>query len=247
MEKISVIIITKEEEENISACLTSVKWADEIIVVDSESTDRTVEISKQFTNKIFIKKWDGYVPQKNYAMSLARNDWVLSIDADERITPELKEEIESIAINKFDGYRIRRRNFILKKEVTSCGWGNDYQLKLFRKSKANLTDRLVHERFVVEGEIDDLKNPMLHFTFPSFPNYISKINHYTSLRAEELFKKKKKTNGWGIFTRTISAFLRFYITKMGFKDGVHGLIISSFHALSKMLTYIKLWEMQNKQ
>lgn len=247
MEKISVIIIAKEEEENISACLTSVKWVDEIILVDAESTDRTIEIAKQFTNKIMIRKWDGYVPQKKYALTLVSNEWVLSLDADERITPELKDEICSTDLNKNDGYRIRRRNFLLKKEITSCGWGNDYQLRLFRKSKTNLTDRLVHEGFVVDGKVSSLNNPMLHFTFPSFSKYILKINHYTSLRAEELFKKGKKSGGWIIFTHTISAFLRFFITKKGFKDGVHGLIISSFHALSTMLAYIKLWEKQNNK
>lgn len=246
MNKISVTVITKDEEKNISECLRSVEWADEIIVVDAESSDRTVEIAKQFTGKVFIRKWDGYVSQKSYALSLANNEWVLSIDADERITPELKDEILSINSNEFAGYKIRRRNFLLKKEITSCGWGNDYQLRLFRKNKTKLNERLVHEKFIVEGKTGRLENPMLHFTFSSFSEYFSKINYYTSLKAQELYKQKRKSNGWIIFTHTVTAFFQFYFLKGGFRDGVYGLIISFLHSISTMLNYIKLWEMQNK-
>lgn len=246
MEKISVIVISKDEEKNISDCLKSVQWADEIIVVDSESTDRTVELAKKFTDKVFIKKWEGYVPQKKYALSLAKNEWVLSLDADERITPELKDEILKLPANKIDGYKIRRKNFLYKKEIKSCGWGNDYQLRLFRKNKTDLNERLVHEKFVVSGEVGTLNQPMLHFTFDSFSDYFSKINYYTSLKALELFEKKRKINGWIIFTHTISSFFTFFIIKRGFKDGVYGLIISLLHSVSTAMNYLKLWELKNK-
>jgi glycosyltransferase involved in cell wall biosynthesis len=245
--KISVIVITKDEEKNISDCLKSVEWADEIIVVDAESTDRTIELAKKYTDKIFIRKWEGYVPQKKYALSLASNEWVLSVDADERITTELKNEILNISSGTFDGYKIRRKNFLLNKEITSCGWGNDYQLRLFKKEKTNLTERLVHEGFTVDGKIGMLKNPMLHYTFSSFTDYFNKINYYTSLKAEELFKQKRKINGWTIFSHTVSAFFLFFINKRGFRDGVRGLIISLLHSVSTMLNYIKLWELQNKK
>ena len=247
MNKISVIIITKDEEKNITDCLKSVKWADEIIVVDAESTDKTIELAKRFTEKVYTKKWEGYVPQKKYALSLARNDLVLSLDADERITQELKNELINITSDEFAGYKIRRKNFLLNKEITSCGWGNDYQLRFFLKQKTDLTDRLVHEGFTVNGKIGKLKNPMLHYTFSSFSNYFDKINCYTSLKAEELFKQKKKVGGWTIISHTISAFFLFYITKRGFKDGVYGLIISLLHSVSTMLNYIKLWELQNRK
>jgi (heptosyl)LPS beta-1,4-glucosyltransferase len=245
--KISVIIITKDEEKNISDCLKSVEWADEIILVDAESSDKTIELAKVFTNKIFIRKWEGYVPQKKYALSLASNEWVLSVDADERITPELKNEILNISSGDSDSYKIRRKNFLLNKEITSCGWGNDYQLRLFKKEKTDLTDRLVHEGFTVDGKVGKLENPMLHYTFSSFTDYFNKINYYTSLKAEELFKQKRKVNGWTIFSHTVSAFFLFFINKRGFKDGVRGLIISLLHSVSTMLNYIKLWELQNKK
>ena len=247
MNKISVIVITKDEEKNISDCLKSVEWADEIIVIDAESNDKTVELVKTFTDKVYIKKWEGYVPQKKYALSLASNGWVLSVDADERITPELKNEILNLSPNEFVGYRIRRKNFLLNKEITSCGWGNDYQLRLFKKDKTNLTDRLVHEGFIVDGKIAKLENPMLHYTFSSFSEYFNKINYYTSLKAEELVKQKRKIGGWTIFSHTFSAFFLFFINKRGFKDGVYGLIISLLHSVSTMLNYIKLWELQNRK
>ena len=247
MNKISVIVITKDEEKNISDCLKSVEWTDEIIVVDAESTDNTVDHAKKFTDKVFIKKWEGYVPQKKYALSLASNKWTLSLDADERITPELKTEILNLSLDDISGYKIRRRNFLLNKEITSCGWGNDYQLRLFEKEKTNMTDRLVHEGFIVDGKVGKLENPMLHYTFSSFTEYFNKINYYTSLQAEELIKHKGKVSGWTIFSHTFSAFFVFFFTKRGFKDGVYGLIISLLHSVSTMLNYIKLWELQNKK
>ena len=247
MNKISVVVITKDEEKNISDCLKSVQWADEIIVVDSESSDRTVELAKQFTDKIFIRKWEGYVPQKKYALSLARNEWILSLDADERVPVELKDEILNLAPGQFSGFKIRRKNFLLKKEITSCGWEKDYQLRLLKKDKAGLSDRLVHEKFIVDGQVDTLKNPMLHYTFSSFSEYLDKINYYTSLKAQELFRKKKKVGMWTIISHTVSAFFAFFFIKRGFKDGVNGMIISLLHSVSTMMNYIKLWELQNKK
>jgi glycosyltransferase involved in cell wall biosynthesis len=247
MKKISVTVITKNEEKNISACLKSVDWADEIIVVDSESTDKTVELAKQFTDKVYIRKWEGFVPQKRFALSLASNEWILSLDADERVTPELKEEIMNLDPSDFNGFKIRRKNFLMEKEITSCGWEKDYQLRFFRKDKTNLNERLVHEKFIVDGKVGTLKNPMLHYTFTSFEEYLTKINHYSGLKAEELFNKKKNVGGWTIFSHTVSAFFAFYIFRRGFKDGVYGLIISFLHSLSTMLNYIKVWELQNKK
>jgi glycosyltransferase involved in cell wall biosynthesis len=247
MNNISVIVIAKDEEKNISDCLHSVAWADELIVVDSGSNDRTFEIARQFTDKVYIRKWEGYVPQKKYALSLAKNDWVLSLDADERITPELKDEILKLSPGSFSGFKIKRKNFLLKKEITSCGWEKDYQLRLLKKDKTNLSDRLVHEKFIVDGEVSTLINPMLHYTFSSFSDYLNKINYYTGLKAQELFKKKKRIGGWIIFSHTTSAFFAFFFVKKGFKDGVYGLIISLLHSVSTMMNYIKLWELQNKK
>ena len=171
----------------------------------------------------------------------------MSLDADERVTPELKDEITNLSPDNFSGFRIRRKNFLLKKEITSCGWEKDYQLRLLKKDETYLSDRLVHEKFIVDGQVDTLKNSMLHFTFSSFTDYLNKINYYTSLKAQELFRKKKRVGAWTILSHTVSAFFAFFFIKRGFKDGVYGLIISFLHSVSTMMNYIKLWELQNKK
>jgi hypothetical protein len=135
----------------------------------------------------------------------------------------------------------------MEREITSCGWEKDFQLRLMKKSQAKFSDRLVHEKFIVDGKTGVLKNPMLHYTFSSFSDYFSKINNYSSLKAEELFNKKKNVSGWTIFSHTVSAFFAFYIFRRGFRDGVQGLIISFLHSVSTMMNYIKVWELQNKK
>ena len=163
MKNISAVIITRNEELNITDCLKSISWVDEIILVDAESTDKTVELAKYFTSKVFIHRWEGFAKQKEFAVSQASNEWILNVDADERISPFLKEEITSLIDKDIDGYYLRRENYFLKKHIKSCGWDNDYQLRLMRKSKTRLTDRLVHEGFAVDGKTERLKNRLVHY------------------------------------------------------------------------------------
>lgn len=244
--KISVIIITGNEEKNIKDCLKSVSWADEIIVVDSESKDKTVEIAKEFTDKVVIHKWEGYAAQKSYALNLASNEWVLSLDADERVMPELAEEIMTMKFNDSDAYKIHRENYFLGKKIKYCGWGNDYQLRLFRKSKTKLTDRLVHEGFVVEGNISTLKNSMKHYSYENLKEGFAKINEYSSLEANEKYKRKN-VSGSTIFFYPVIAFLQHYIFRKGFLDGTHGLLISLMHAMTKLQVQMKMWELQRRK
>ena len=192
MENITAIIIAKNEESNITECLKSISWVNEIVLVDAESTDKTVEFAKAFTTNIFLHKWEGFAKQKEFALSKTSNEWVLNVDADERISPLLKEEIINLKENDVSGYYLRRENYLLKKHIKSCGWDNDYQLRLVRKSKTRLTNRLVHEGFVVDGKTERLVNRLIHYTFTSIEKTVTKINHYTSLRAEELFREEKK-------------------------------------------------------
>lgn len=248
--KISVIIITKNEEKNIKECLESVKWADEIILVDSFSTDKTLEIAKNHTDKIFLKEWKGFAEQKKYALNQATNDWILSIDADERVSHQLKEKIESLLkteeIEKYDGFLIKRENYFLGKVIRGCGWGNDFQLRLFRKGKTDLTKRLVHEGFVVNGPIGKIKEPMLHFSYQSFNDAINKINHYSTLEALEKFSKKK-VNAISILFTPLIYFFQHFIFRFGFIDGIHGFFVSLLHALTKFLVQLKIWELQHKR
>ena len=245
MNKVSVIIITGNEENNITDCLKSVQWADEIVVVDSESTDRTVEIARQFTDKVFIQKWLGFSKQKEYAVSLASNDWVLSIDADERITEELAEEILKSDLS-CNGYFIGRRNHFLRKEINSCKWNVDFQMRFFSRKKTVMYDRLVHEGFIAEKPNGTFKNKMIHYTYDSIESALSKINNYSTLQAEET-ADKKNSSGLHVFMHTISAFLKFFISYKGYKDRKYGLIISFFNSVTTLLTYAKIWEMKTKR
>ena len=243
--KISVIIITKNEEVNINQCLDSVKWAYEIIVVDAESADKTLELAKAFTDKIFIRRWIGYSDQKSYALSLANNEWVLSLDADERVTEELKNEILLGELSAFDGYKISRANYFLGKLIRGCGWNHDYQLRLFRKSKTKVTDRMVHEGFIVEGKISELNSPMLHYSYRNFHDAMNKINKYSTLEAEEKYKRIK-VGAFSILFKPFIAFIQFFIFRKGFIDGTYGLLVSIMHGMTKMMMYIKIWELQKK-
>lgn len=246
MNKISVIIITKNESQNIGHCLESVKWADEIIVVDSGSNDETVSIAKQFTDKVIFNDWKGFAEQKNFALSLAKNDWVLSIDADERITQNLENEILNSNLDHYDGYKIKRDNYFLGELIRGCGWGNDYQLRLFKKSKTKLTNRLVHEGFEVDGKIGQLNNSMLHFSYRNFKDAFMKINHYSTLEAIEK-QNKKKVNSFTIVLTPIIAFLQHFILRKGFIDGIYGLFVSIMHAITKLQVQLKIWELKKSK
>ena len=245
-QKISVIIITKNEENNIEDCLKSVQWADEIIIVDSESNDTTVEIAGKYTQKIYTRKWEGYSKQKQYALSLASNEWVLSVDADERITVELKDEIQSGLNENYDGFRISRRNYFLGKHITGCGWDNDYQLRLFKRSKTTVTDRYVHESFEVKGKIGQLDNRIDHYSYRTLKDAIAKMNNYSTLEARQKYKNKKVIP-IDFLTHPASAFLQYFVVRKGYRDGKYGLMVSLLHAMTNMQIYMKIWELRKRE
>lgn len=241
---ISAVIIAGAEEKNIAECLESVRWADEIVVVNSGSKDRTVEIARKYTDRVFVKEWEGYAAQKQFSVDKARNEWVLSIDADERVSPELREEIAGLDFSVADGFRIPRRNYFLDKVVRSCGWSPDYQLRLFRKSRTKLTDRKIHEGFQVDGRTANLKGELIHFTHPTITSTLEKIAEYSTLEAEEKSPRIRMT-ATKIFSKPIWEFFHHFIVRHGFTDGVHGLMVSMIHAMTKAQVYMKIWEMQN--
>ncbi len=249
-EKLSVIIITKNEEKNIKECLESVKWADEIILVDAFSEDKTIEIAKNYTNKIFQREWTGFAEQKQFSLKLASYEWILSLDADERVSHSLKQKLLYLLEHKeeleaFDGYSIKRDNFFLGKKIKGCGWNKDFQLRLFKKSKAKVTERLVHEGFEVSGRTVKINEPIIHMSYRSIDEVIKKINYYSSLEALEKSTKNKASILKVIFYPPVY-FIQHFILRYGFIDGVHGFLVSFFHALTKMLVQIKIWELQHK-
>ena len=245
MSRISCIIITRDEATNIRRCLESVRWADEIVVVDSGSTDDTKRIASEFTDRIFDLKWEGFGPTKEFARTQTREEWILSVDADEVVSEKLKEEIKRTvgSPEPADGYLIPRRSNFLGRWMGHGGWYPDLVLRLFRKDGGRFTLSTVHEEVRVRGRIGRLKNDLLHHTDPDFHHYLAKLNRYTSLDAARLFDAGGKSTLRDMTLRPLVAFVKMYLVKAGFLDGIHGLILalaSAFHVFSK---YVKLWHL----
>lgn len=243
---ISVAIITKNEEEDITYALESVKDFEDIVVVDSFSTDRTSEICKKYTNKVIQHKWQGYSKQKQLAVNNADKEWVLILDADERVTPELKDEMcEKIKNNSFSGFYIPRRNFFLGKWIRHSGWWPDYTLRLFKKDVSYVEPREVHERVFVKGSVGYFKKPLEHFTYKTIASYIDKMENYSTLSAKELLNKKVPLLITLMWINPILVFFKMFFLRQGFKDGIHGFILAVLYSSYTFLKYTKVWEKKN--
>lgn len=247
---ISAVVITFNEEKNIRDCFESIKWVDEIIVVDANSTDKTVSICKEYTDKIFVKEWDGYSAQKNFGIEKAKGDWILSIDADERVTEKLKNEIISTSkSSEFDGYYIPRKAFFLDRWINHCGWYPDYQLRLFKKEKARFNKRDVHEGVELEpkAKIGYLKNDLLHYPYGDLAHYFEKFNEYTNLSSYELHKRNKKFHWYNLFMNPFLFFIKSYFLRLGFLDGLAGFAICAISSFNTLVKYAKLWESEKNK
>jgi glycosyltransferase involved in cell wall biosynthesis len=243
--KLSATIITYNEEKNIERCLKSLHWVDEIVVIDSYSKDNTVEICKKYNCNVLQTKWLGFGKTKQLAVDNAVNEWVLSIDADEEVTPELQKKIKEILFDpKSNGYYIKRKSFYLGHEIKYCGWNNDYPVRLFDKNFGNFNDKEVHESVKINSEKLKIHEPLLHFTYPTVTSHIEKVNRYSSLAAGELINKRKH---YSIFSAIIFGFVKFinmYLLKLGFLDGKIGLILCYNSAFGVYLKYIKTWQIK---
>lgn len=244
MEKISAVLITHNEEHNIAAALESLKWVDEIVIVDAHSQDKTTEIARQYTDKLYFHPWNGYVEQKNFALNKASHEWVLSLDADERVSPELREEIETLRKEGFkcDGYYVPRKARYLGRWIKHCGWCPNYQMRLFQRRNARWVGGSVHERCQVKGSTCYLKNPLLHFTYKNIQDHIERMNLYSTLSAQDKIAEGKKVGLIEIIGAPIAAFIKTYIIRLGFLDGIPGLIISLIIAYYAFLKRAKVWE-----
>jgi glycosyltransferase involved in cell wall biosynthesis len=244
---LSVAIITRNEETNIRRTLESVRWADEIVVLDSGSTDRTVAICREYTDRVFHQEWLGYAGQKNAAIDRTRGAWVLSLDADEPVEPELAEEIRAIIASPAsrDGYRVPRKTFFLGKLVRHGGWYPDYNLRLFRRGKGRFEERAVHEAVKVAGTVGATRHAILHYAYPDLASYLDSINRYSSLAVSVMAERgigRGKTGWPNILFRPLFTFLYRYLVRGGFLDGKHGLVLNLFHAFYVMAKYAKAWE-----
>jgi glycosyltransferase involved in cell wall biosynthesis len=247
---ISVVVITHNEENMIADCLSSVQWADDIIVVDAYSKDHTVELSKKITSKVFQKKWEGYVSAKQYGMERAVHDWILWLDADERVPEDLAVEIQNTIANTSDlhtAYEIGRRAFFLGKWIRHCGWYPGYVLRLFRKGKVRFTKSRVHEHLECDGSVGRMKHDLLHYTDENLYHYFIKLNRYTSLAAKDLDEAGYRFKLFDILIRPVFLFCKMYFIKGGFLDGMHGLILSALSAAYVFCKYAKIWELHQKK
>lgn len=246
---ISAVVITYNETNNIADCLESINWTDEIIVIDSGSSDNTAEIAKKYTDKVIIQEWKGYSNQKNYGINLAKNDWILSIDADERVPSDLKNEILKVIESKdFNGYFLPRHSYFLGKWINHCGWYPDYQLRLFKKTKGKFNERVVHEGVGVSGKIGYLTHDLIHFPYGNLTHYFEKLNEYTDLSSKELREKRnKKFNVFQLLFHPPFVFLKSYFWKLGFLDGLAGLGVSILNAMNTFVKYAKLWELNREK
>ena len=244
---IAAIVITKNEEENIGACLASLRWAPDLIVVDACSTDRTVEIVRKYTHRVFIRAWPGFGPQKNYALDQATADWVLVVDADERVTDALKVEIqhmlESDIPSHLAGFEIPRRNFFYGRYIEGGGLSPDHQLRLFRRTAGRYDDVLLHERLHLQGAIGRLHSPLDHHSMPSIGTHVKKMMRYTTLGAQEKLKVRSQVTLLDLAGNHIGTILRTYVLRRGYRDGLHGIIVALFAGMHTFVKYAKAWEM----
>ncbi len=247
--RISASIIVFNEEENIAEVCETVSWADEIVVVDSDSIDQTAKIAREYTDKVFNHEFRGYKNKHEFADAQTIGDWIFWIDADERVTPELKIAIENLKKRDPqtlpDGFRIARKTWYLDRWIKHSGWYPDYQMRLYRKSASFWDGVSPHETARVKGKIEILDGEFLHYTKKSLSEHHRVTDSYTTLAAEFHYKNGKIVGAFGLFFYPIAAFFRTYILKKGFLDGVPGLIIAMFTAYSVFLKYAKIWEHHN--
>jgi glycosyltransferase involved in cell wall biosynthesis len=248
MSSLSVTVITLNEEAHLVPCLESASFADEIVVLDSNSTDATVALARQFTDRVLTVPWEGFGKTKNRAIEAASGSWIFVLDADERITPALQQEIVQIvqADGPLDGYRVPRRNHFCGRLIKYLGWYPDYSIRLFRKSKARFVEREVHESVEVQGRVGTLQQPMLHYTYKSISDFVLRMDRYSTLAAQELVWLGKRPLPGELVWRPLLTFLKLYIFKRGFLEGRDGYTLAYLYSTYNFLKYYKFRELKRK-
>lgn len=240
MEKVTATIITKNEEDNIERCLKSLDWVDEIVILDSGSTDGTLEICSRYDTKIINTEWLGFGKTKKTAVNEASNTWIFSIDADEEVSSELKSKTKSILTQpSHAGYKIKRHSYFLGKRIKYCGWSSDYPLRLFDRTKGNFNEKEVHESVEVQGSVGTINEPLIHYTYPTIGIQITKLNRYSDLQAQEFINSGKYYSILSAMFFCIIKFITMYFIRLGFLDGRAGFILCYNTAFSVYLKYIK--------
>jgi glycosyltransferase involved in cell wall biosynthesis len=244
MQGISGVVITFNEEDRIRDCLKSLDFVNEIIVVDSNSSDQTGEIAGEYTDKIFKVDWKGYAAAKNFGIDNARNDWILSLDADERISCELKQSIIKQNLDLFAGYWISRKTYYLDRWIRGGGWYPDRQLRLFNRLNGRFQVTPVHERVLIEGKTGTLNGDILHYSYRNISDHIRRIDTYSSLISEKWFRENRHATPFMMMLRPSWEFFRCYFIQRGFRDGRAGLVQAGMHAFYTFLKFAKTLERQ---
>jgi glycosyltransferase involved in cell wall biosynthesis len=245
--KLSVTVITKNEAADIGKTLESVRFADEVIVVDSHSIDDTVAIARRHTDRVVVRDWAGYIDQKNYAASLAAHDWILSVDADERVTPELAAEIRSRLQSDPPeaAFRIPRVTWHLGRWIRTTDWYPDYQLRLYDRRSAQWTGGYVHESVTVRGQTGQLRGELQHYAYRDVADHLETIDRYTTLAARQMHEDGRRAGLLQLAGHPPLAFLRNYLAHGGIRDGIPGFVISALNAYYVFLKFAKLWELED--
>jgi glycosyltransferase involved in cell wall biosynthesis len=245
--KVSVTVITRNEATNLARALESVAWADEIVVVDCGSTDGTVDVARRYTERIIVRDWPGYGAQKNHAATLAAHDWILSIDADERVTPGLAAEVRTLleAGPSFNGYRIPRVTWYLGRWIRSTDWYPDYQLRLYDRRAGAWIERHVHESVRVDGRAGTLAHEIEHYAYRGLAQHVETMARYSALAARQMHEEGRRATLVGLALHPPLAFLRNYILRGGIRDGLPGLIVSGLNSSYVFLKLAKLWEFEH--
>lgn len=254
MTRLSVTIVAWNEEERLRACLESVAWADEIVVVDGESSDKTVSLAREFTDRVWVRPWPGFAAQKNFALEQATGDWVLALDADERVTPELRDRIQRILVADekeqavvADGYSLPRKNVFWGRWVRHGGLYPDYQLRLFRRRAGRFLADAVHESVRVNGRVEILGEALLHHSYRSVEDFVQRSNRYSTLAAGEWVRRGKRAGLADLIFRPLGRFLSMYIIHRGFLDGWRGFVLAVLYADYVFLRTAKAWEARHAQ
>jgi glycosyltransferase involved in cell wall biosynthesis len=239
-----VVVVTRDEEDRIRACLESVAWADELIVVDAESQDKTASVARELTDHVVVRPWPGYAAQKNFGLDLAHGTWILSLDADETVSPVLRGQIEAVVQGDGppDGYEVPRRNIFWGRWVRHGGLYPDWQLRLFRRGRGRFGERAVHESVRVEGEVARLTGHLEHRSYRDVSDFLARGDRYATLAADDWIARGRRVRAWDVVGRPLGRFVAMYVLGRGFLDGWRGFLLAALYAYYVLIRSAKVWE-----
>lgn len=242
--RVSAVVVTLNEEDRLRPCLLSAAWVDEIIVIDAESQDKTVQVAREFTDRVIVRPWPGFAAQKNFALEHATGDWVLSLDADEEVSPELREAIGTAIQDPAaaEGYAVPRHNVFWGTVIRHGGLYPDWQVRLFRRGRGRFVEQAVHESVTVDGRVDRLRAPLQHRSYRDVTDFVERANRYSSLAAVEFLASGRRTRSRDLVLRPLGRFLSMYLLRLGFLDGWRGLLLASLYAYYVFMRSAKVLE-----